>query len=204
MGQLKHELSVEEELNAKLFDSLQHRCFNLLTTDSLLYPGFRLSRYYVEMLGKLDLIDMEQKIDCVQLDDVVQLSAQITDTNVANEFGSQYALYQITVTKMNGAEDSRTYCTYRRYSDFHDMDIRIRELLGQDDYKLSSLTLPSKTLFRDLKNEFLPTRAELLNEYISTFSKIAHGRRFIFPLLEEFLSQDPYTNKKKAIQEGTQ
>ena len=39
----------------------------------------------------------------VSLEDVVRLSAQITDTNVANEFGSQYALYQITITRMNGA-----------------------------------------------------------------------------------------------------
>ena len=62
------------------------------------------------------------------------------------------------------------------------------------------MTLPSRTLFRDLKNEFLSTRAALLNEYLSTFSKLAHERRYVFPLLEEFLSEDVYTNKKKAIQ----
>lgn len=95
---------MEHELKSKLFDALQSRCFSQLTTDLLLYPGFRKSTFYVEMLNKLDLIEMEQKIeDRIALDDVVRLSAQITDTNVANEFGSQYALYQITITRMNGA-----------------------------------------------------------------------------------------------------
>ena len=111
---------------------------------------------------------------------------------MANEFGSQYALYQITITKMSGSDDSKTYWTYRRYSDFHDIDIRLREVLGESDFPLE---LPkkeefgrhrsgfqinsrfglfsgcgfvnfSKTLFRDLKNEFLQQRAELLNDYL--------------------------------------
>ena len=36
-----------------------------------------------------------EKIESVALDDVVRLNAVITDTNVANEFGSTYALYQL-------------------------------------------------------------------------------------------------------------
>ena len=71
-------------------------------------------------------------------------SAEITETNIANEFGSQYALYQITITKMSGSDDSKTYWTYRRYSDFHDIDIRLREALGETDFPLE---LPKKELF---------------------------------------------------------
>ena len=71
-------------------------------------------------------------------------SAEITETNVANEFGSQYALYQITITKMSGSDDSKTYWTYRRYSDFHDIDIRLREVLGESDFPLE---LPKKEKF---------------------------------------------------------
>ena len=63
---------------------------------------------------------------------------------MANEFGSQYALYQITITKMSGSDDSKTYWTYRRYSDFHDIDIRLREVLGETDFPLE---LPKKELF---------------------------------------------------------
>ena len=63
VSQLKHELSVENELNSKLFDALQSRCFNLLTSDSLLFPGFRKSRFYIEMLSQLDLMEMEKKAD---------------------------------------------------------------------------------------------------------------------------------------------
>ena len=63
---------------------------------------------------------------------------------MANEFGSQYALYQITITKMSGSDDSKTYWTYRRYSDFHDIDIRLREVLGETDFPLE---LPKKEWF---------------------------------------------------------
>ena len=53
------------------------------------------------MLSNLDLMDI-QKNDQIIFDDVIRLSAEITETNVANEFGAQYALYQLTITKMNG------------------------------------------------------------------------------------------------------
>ena len=52
VSQLKHDLSVEHELKSNLFDSLQSRCFSQLTTDSLLYPGFRNSKFYIEMLRR--------------------------------------------------------------------------------------------------------------------------------------------------------
>ena len=68
---------------------------------------------------------------------------------MANEFGSQYALYQITITKMSGSDDSKTYWTYRRYSDFHDIDIRLREVLGESDFPLE---LPKKEKF-DYNND---------------------------------------------------
>jgi hypothetical protein len=101
---------------------------------------------------------------------------------------------------MDGAEDSRTYCTYRRYSDFHDLDLRLREILTEEDYKNFNLDLPGRTLFKDLKSEFISQRASLLNNYLLAFSNLAHSRRFLFPILEEFLSDDIYKNKKKAIQ----
>ena len=45
------------------------------------------------MLNNLDLMNIE-KSDQIILDDVVRITAEITETNVANEHGSQYALYQ--------------------------------------------------------------------------------------------------------------
>ena len=45
---------------------------------------------------------------------------------------------------MSGSDDSKTYWTYRRYSDFHDIDIRLREVLGESDFPLE---LPKKEKF---------------------------------------------------------
>ena len=45
---------------------------------------------------------------------------------------------------MSGSDDSKTYWTYRRYSDFHDIDIRLREVLGEADFPLE---LPKKEKF---------------------------------------------------------
>ena len=99
---------------------------------------------------------------------------------------------------MSGScDDTKTYWTYRRYSDFHDVDLRLREALGEDNFPLE---LPKKTLFRDLKNEFLTERSALLNDYLQHFVQIAHERRMIFHILEDFLSIDMYINRKKTIQ----
>ena len=40
---------------------------------------------------------------------------------------------------------------------------------------------------------------ELLNEYLSDLIRLAHEKRFIFHILEDFLSMEMYTNRKKAI-----
>ena len=75
--------------------------------------------------------------------------------------------------------------------------LRLREALGEDNFPLE---LPKKTLFRDLKNEFLAERSALLNDYLQQFVQIAHERRMIFHILEDFLSIDMYINRKKTIQ----
>ena len=112
-----------------------------------MYPGFRKSELYIELLSDLDLDGLSSD-DPILCEETTRISAQIIDINISKESGSAHAAFQISVTRLAGTDDSESYSILRRFSDFHDLDLRLREMLQDADFKKMNLQLPSKTLFR--------------------------------------------------------
>ncbi|CAG5105470.1 Oidioi.mRNA.OKI2018_I69.chr1.g2154.t1.cds [Oikopleura dioica] len=148
VNKLKHELSQDNiSIKSTLFDELQHKCLHVMTTDVMMYPGFRKSENYLELLRDLDLVGLSSEEPSLR-EETTRISAQLIDVNITKESGSSHAAFQISVTRLAGTDDSESYSIFRRFSDFHDLDLRLREMLPDADYKKMNLQLPNKTLFR--------------------------------------------------------
>ncbi|MEE6466405.1 hypothetical protein FKM82_006940 [Ascaphus truei] len=177
-----------EDPTPEIFDDIQRKVYDMMLRDERFYPSFRQNPLYIRMLAELDMLkepsfkgsddgDGESfngsptgsinfsldDLSNVSSDELLQITAYISDTGVCNEHGKTYALYTITVHRRNveGIED--TWKTYRRYSDFHDFHMRIIE---QFENLASLLKLPGKKTFNNMDKEFLEKRKNDLNAYL--------------------------------------
>ncbi|KAJ8377202.1 hypothetical protein AAFF_G00264970 [Aldrovandia affinis] len=177
----------------------------MMLREERFYPSFRQSPLYVRMLAELDMLkepsyrgsedgDAESfngsptgslnlsLDDLCSSDESLQLCAFISDTGVCNDHGKTYALYAITVFRKNpdGSEDS--WKTYRRYSDFHDLHMRITE---------------QKT-FNNMDREFLERRKKDLNTYLQLLLNPEMGKACpaLTSYINHFLENKAYSKGK--------
>lgn len=100
------------------------------------------------------------------------VTAQISNTGIVQESektGKSYAVFAIRVTKkfinIKGEEDEEIWDVYRRYSDFHDLQMIMSEKL----INFHGPSLPPKTVFRVLQDDqFLEKRKKALDNYLQT------------------------------------
>jgi len=181
VNKLKHELSQDNStIKSSLFDDLQQKCLHVLTTDVMMYPGFRKSEFYIQLLSDLDLDGLTSD-DSMLREETTRISAQLIDINISKESGATHAAFQISVTRLAGTDDSESYSILRRFSDFHDLDLRLREMLQDTDFKKMNLQLPSKTLFRKSFNFILTYGLEQ-----RTWSFVGHLIIFLNSTLEQY------------------
>ncbi|XP_053322437.1 sorting nexin-13 [Spea bombifrons] len=204
----------------EIFDDIQRKVYDMMLRDERFYPSFRYNALYVRMLAELDMLkepsfkgsddgDGESfngsptgsinlsldDLSNVSPDELVQISAYISDTGVCNEHGKTYALYAITVQRrsLEGLEDQ--WKTYRRYSDFHDFHMRITE---QFENLGSLLKLPGKKTFNNMDKEFLEKRKNDLNAYLQLLlnPELIKACPALAPYVMDFLENKAYNKGK--------
>lgn len=99
---------------------------------------------------------------------VVKLEAEIISTGITREFGKEFGVYCINVTRRDYRNESTTdckeekWCVVRRYSDFYTFHQATVKLFPQ----LGKLGLPPKKAFANMNQEFLEQRKQSLNSYL--------------------------------------
>ncbi|KAL3831550.1 hypothetical protein ACJMK2_023289 [Sinanodonta woodiana] len=96
----------------------------------------------------------------------VTVSATVSQTGVIHESektGKSYAIFYIRVTKRMG-QDDEIWDVYRRYSDFHDLNMILTEKFPDFDHP----SLPSKTVRKNINEEFLNKRRKALDQYLQS------------------------------------
>ncbi|KAK6165250.1 hypothetical protein SNE40_022210 [Patella caerulea] len=145
-----------------------------------------------------DLLDnpMDQSPDTLSLDSVSSasscgtqsgdsyISGQITQTGIVKETGKTYAIFAITVRrKTPDSEEETVTDVYRRYSDFHDLNMLIIEACPS----LKGPQLPGKTVLKNMNQEFLEKRRKALDSYLRKLQKPELWSKF--PVVEDLVTQ---------------
>ncbi|CAL1526462.1 unnamed protein product [Lymnaea stagnalis] len=98
------------------------------------------------------------------------IHAQITHSGVIKEpeTGKSYAVFAITVHKKDPYSDEEdVWDVYRRYSDFHDLHMILTEKFPE----ISIPVLPSKTVLKNMSQNFLEKRRKDLDKYLKVLMK---------------------------------
>ncbi|KAK3588903.1 hypothetical protein CHS0354_007052 [Potamilus streckersoni] len=96
----------------------------------------------------------------------VTITATVSQTGVIHESektGKSYAIFYIRVTKRIG-QDDEIWDVYRRYSDFHDLNMILTEKFPDFNHP----SLPSKTVRKNMNEEFLNKRRKALDQYLQS------------------------------------
>ncbi|KAK3086098.1 hypothetical protein FSP39_013557 [Pinctada imbricata] len=99
------------------------------------------------------------------------ITAYISQTGIVkesekNSSNKSYAVFAIRATKRYGEEEEISE-TYRRYSDFHDLNMLIQEKFPE----YQGPVLPSKTVLKNMNKEFLEKRRKALDQYLQVLMK---------------------------------
>ncbi|XP_071102568.1 sorting nexin-13-like isoform X1 [Haliotis cracherodii] len=110
--------------------------------------------------------------------------ASISHCGIVKESGKSYAVFAVTVKKrLRGVEEEDIWDVYRRYSDFHDLNMllieRFPEWIGPH--------LPPKTLVKNTSKDFLEKRRKALDAYFRGLLKPDMWTKF--PGMEELVIQ---------------
>lgn len=99
---------------------------------------------------------------------IIKLEANITSTGITKEFGKEYGVYIIDVSRkdyLNLDDDKfkeQKWCVVRRYSDFYTFHQHTIKLFPQ----LSKFSLPPKKALGNMSQQFLEQRKQSLNLYL--------------------------------------
>lgn len=204
-----------EEPSPNVFDELQKKVFIIMQRDEKLYPAFKKSPRYVRLLAELDLLrecstqsteEANGNESVSNTDDIsseaeeinAKFKALITQTGICNEHGKSYALFAINVIRFwpgsDGSIKLDKWDTFRRFSEFSDL----HESLKEHGSNLGNLKLPSKTIFKDLNEEFLERRRLDLNEYLKTVLSLEHTPKAM-ESIHTFLDAKAYQKNSRTL-----
>ncbi|XP_039256742.2 sorting nexin-13-like isoform X1 [Styela clava] len=204
-----------EEPSPNVFDELQKKVFQTMQRDEKLYPAFMKSPLYIKLLAELDLLrepsnqsesSVNGSISSASMDDLTteneesgsKFKAVITQTGICNEHGKSYALFAINVARYwsvaNGITKQEKWDTFRRFSEFSDL----HQSLKENGSNLGNLRLPSKTIFKDLNEEFLEKRRAELNSYLKSVLSMEHPPRAM-ESIHTFLDAKAYQKNNRTL-----
>ncbi|CAF1171845.1 unnamed protein product [Rotaria sordida] len=130
------------------------------------------------------------------------ITTEINDSGVCCERGEKYAIYVISVSCKplhvhgNSVNDlRREWITYRRYSEFNDLDIAIKR--RYPDLR-EFLRLPNKSLINNTSAEVRLRRQKELNDYLSTLTKtkVLQSHPQISELVLKFLKNQQWKHEQ--------
>lgn len=126
----------------------------------------------------------------------LRYSALIGQAGVISHEGKSYVNYTVHVcrTTSNG---SRNWVVMRRYSDFHDLHMQLRERFPS----LTWLNLPSKKTFGNFEEDFIEKRRNQLENYLQPLleTSLLSENSGMFELVAGFLEQGDYYPGKSLL-----
>eukprot|EP00118_Oscarella_pearsei_P015128 m.134307 g.134307 ORF g.134307 m.134307 type:complete len:917 (+) comp38138_c0_seq2:45-2795(+) len=130
------------------------------------------------------------------LEESLRLEAEVVQAGICHEDGKQYALYAVKVTSNTGKGDPDIWMVPRRYSDFHDLHLVLKDKFG-----ILDLNFPGKRPFKSLNREFLEKRRSALNDFIHEILNpdfLAHHSG-VLKTMEYFLNKGEYFKEKGEL-----
>ena len=149
----------------------------------------------------------ERPLDAISVSDVpidelwtsdneVRLSASITQAGICKDKGKSYAIYSIQVCRTD-SEGSSNWIVCRRYSDFHDLHMKLKEKYSS----MQSITLPGKKTFGNMDRNFIEKRRHALEEYLLYLLslEILDSNPGLYELVKGFLEPGEYFKGRSSI-----
>ncbi|UJR30126.1 hypothetical protein I4U23_017667 [Adineta vaga] len=133
------------------------------------------------------------------------IATEINDSGVCCEKGEKYAIYVISVLckplnshGVNVSDQKREWITYRRFSEFNDLDITIRK--RYPDLR-NIARLPGKSLINNTSSEVRLKRQKELNDYLSilTQTRILQSHPYLGDLLLKFLRNQQWKHEQTEL-----
>lgn len=212
----------QEEPSPNCFDDCQAQVYEILCQESF-YGAFLKSQAYIRCLLDLEIplektddletastaddddvasIDSElsqpeqEGTAVIKLwtpDDDIRLNATITETNSCKDDGRTYAVYTINVYRAS-SEGTKSWTVFRRYSDFDDLHLHLKEKFGS----IPHLLLPGKRTFHNLDKKFLEKRRHALDAYLQTLlsTEVLGQHLGMFEIVNNFLIPGAYAREK--------
>ncbi|XP_076461622.1 sorting nexin-13-like [Babylonia areolata] len=161
-----------------VFDVVQARVYQILHMNY--YEQFLQCTGYVRLLSELGLLNPNQNTaaqdsDSLSLDDGI--------VKEPDKPGKSYAVFAVTVKKKVPFAEEDIWDVYRRYSDFHDLNMILTEKFPD----LQGPTLPGKTMLKNMSKDFLEKRRRALDHYLRALLKPELWQKV--PGLEELMAQ---------------
>lgn len=126
----------------------------------------------------------------------LRYSALIGQAGLYTQDGHSFVNYTVHVCRTTSS-GSRNWIVMRRYSDFHDLHMQLREKFPT----LTWLNLPSKKTFGNKDQEFIEKRRNALEDYIQPLldTNLLSGYPGMFELIAGFLEQGDYFKGKSLL-----
>nr|XP_018666665.1 sorting nexin-13 isoform X1 [Ciona intestinalis] len=192
-----------------VFDDIQQKVFGIMQKSESFFPAFKASPYYMRLLAELDLLretsltsndtngSVGSSLDDISTsenEEVNKLTAVITQTGICKEHGKTYAMFAVTVTRHWGNGRQESWDTFRRYREFYDLHLSLKE----NGSNLSTIRFPGRTFFKDLKEDFLERRRTELNQYLSSVLSLEHCGKAM-ECLHTFLDAKAYQKNPRTF-----
>ncbi|XP_022665580.1 sorting nexin-13-like isoform X2 [Varroa destructor] len=130
------------------------------------------------------------------------LCAAIYNTGIVRRGASTYALYAISVTKLEPNQMEAKWCVFRRYSDFYEFHSKLQR---QFPHVLTT-PFPGKKTFNNMSTAFLEQRKTQLNMYLQSVLQptILNNKDNLemAKLVEQFLEPGRYEHTVKKSKRG--
>lgn len=200
----------QEEPSPNCFDDVQAQVYDIIHGESF-YGTFLKSQAYIRCLLDLE-IPLEKPDDTASIDsefsqaednlvinklwspdDDIRLNATISEIGSCKESGKEYALYSINVYRASSG-GTKSWTVFRRYSDFDDLHMHLKEKFGQ----ISVLLLPGKRTFHNLDKKFLEKRRIALDTYLQNLltTELLGQHPGMFEIVNNFLIPGAYSREK--------
>ncbi|XP_071956035.1 sorting nexin-13-like isoform X2 [Antedon mediterranea] len=149
-------------------------------------------------LGSADSMDNISMESDLTPDASVNINAEISNAIPSKDVtGKVYTLYVIRVTRTDSNEHTEIWDVYRRFSDFHDLHMRLTDKFDS----VESLQLPSKRAFLNTNKAFLDKRFKSLTSYIEKL--LLHEMWLKYPgmlnIILNFLEPGEYSRGKSKL-----
>ncbi|KAI6188060.1 PXA domain-containing protein [Aphelenchoides besseyi] len=195
----------KDALPASWFEQIQSRIFELLSSDRNLYPAFRKSESYKEMLEELEVLPNAEisNVDFLRTKKTTKstLSIEVGMIGVGQKqhIGNEvFAIYNVRVKKLTETKEVVSqWNIHRRYSTF----LLFHNTILQKYPRLSSIPFPNKKVFNNLNKNFLEQRRKALNTYMNAIiqPEVLNSNIGLEDEVLNFLSQQNYLGATAAL-----